>query len=106
MTPAAPLTILGVAKPHDPRERKMAATLDDLATEISAIRLVLVHVMAGLSYEARKNISERISLSFEQPPGGHPFGQSEIDSAPWAAPYRKAIDELLAQAEKISAAQK
>jgi hypothetical protein len=84
----------------------MAKAQDDLVTEVAAIRIILAHVLGRLDYETRKDISEQISSDFEQPPGGQAFGQSEMDVAPWAAPYRRAIDLLLAQAEAISAAQK
>jgi hypothetical protein len=84
----------------------MAKTQNDFATEVAAIRIILAHVVARLDYETRRDISEQINRDFERPLGGHPFGQSEMDAAPWAAPYRAAIDQLLAQAETLSAERK
>jgi hypothetical protein len=76
-----------------------------LAVELAAVRLVLEHAVSILTYDQRRAISEQINKAFDQPKEGL-AAMKQVDSETWSAPYRSAVDRLLAGAEKLSSVQK
>jgi hypothetical protein len=76
--------------------------ISSVLREIAAIRVVLVHLLARLNYEDLKSISEDISQDFGEPPTElAAYPENENDHEAWAAPYRRAMDGILAQAETL-----
>jgi hypothetical protein len=102
MTPVPAFAILiganqlrSAIKMDDPR-------IVDLSREVAAIRLVLVHILARLSYQELRDISEKVIETLSQPRGvGLGLALTEDEHEAWHVPYREAVDRLLAQAERI-----
>jgi hypothetical protein len=77
----------------------MNATNPPLLQEVAGMRLVLVHLLARFSTETLKAMSEEISeeiATIEDAVGER--GET------WMAPYRGAVDDILARAAQISEA--
>jgi hypothetical protein len=74
---------------------------EQLLHEVSALRTVLAHLLARLSYEDLRAISEDISKDFGPFTPRGMGAQSEVQRDQWAHPYRTAIDGILAQAERL-----
>ena len=78
----------------------------DLSREVAAIRLVLAHILARLSYEEIRALSEKIIDALSQARVGLGLAMTEEEHEAWHVPYRNAVDRLLAQAESIRGQQK
>ncbi len=82
----------------------MDAQVSTLSDEVAGIRLVLVHLLARLTYDDHKAISETTTEGFDRPRPQHGIGGMNEDEAElWGAPYRAAVDRILAQSEGLRA---
>jgi hypothetical protein len=75
--------------------------LASLTREVAGIRLILAHLLAHLSYKDLRTISENISQDLSKPGQGLAASADENEKERWAAPYRRVIDQILAQGETL-----